>query len=68
MDGEPEDLNIRNDYMWFLLLVLQNKKVAAPFDSLPPGIIKPLREILVNLENCTLAFILGLLSYFLIDE
>lgn len=48
MDGDPEEMNIRNDYMWFLLLVLQNKRVTVPFNALPPGEIKPLRDILVN--------------------
>ena len=51
MDNEPEEMVVRNDYMWFLLLVLQSQKITMPFDRLPPaGKLRPLQQILVRLN------------------
>ncbi|KAK4882892.1 hypothetical protein RN001_006211 [Aquatica leii] len=46
MDSSPEEMGIRNDYMWFLLLMLQSKKVSEPFSNAPPHELQPLRTIL----------------------
>ncbi|KAJ9595020.1 hypothetical protein L9F63_013686 [Diploptera punctata] len=47
MEGGPEELTIRNDYMWFLVLMLQNQHITMPFDELPPaGMLRPLQRIL----------------------
>lgn len=47
IDGSPEEMNNRNEYMWFLLLMLQNKKITIPFNKMPPThSLRPLREIL----------------------
>ncbi|KAF5295132.1 hypothetical protein FQA39_LY13283 [Lamprigera yunnana] len=42
MDNTPEEMTIRNDYMWFLLLMLQSKKVTDPFNNAPPHELSPL--------------------------
>lgn len=53
IDGSPEQMSIRNDYMWFMLLMLQSKRIAEPFKNEPPqGELKPLRQILVNNSVC----------------
>ncbi|KAB0802060.1 hypothetical protein PPYR_04246 [Photinus pyralis] len=46
MDKTMEEMAVRNDYMWFLLLMLQSKKVTEPFSNIPPPELKPLRKIL----------------------
>lgn len=51
-DGEPEELTTRNEYMWFLLLTLQNRKITVPFSSEPPsGPLRPLKEFLVFIKS-----------------
>lgn len=40
---------IRNEYMWFLLLQLQNKHITVPFKTHPPhSELRPLQDILVR--------------------
>lgn len=52
IDGETEILKIRNEYMWFLLLVLQTKRITPPFTTDPPkGELQELRDILVRNPN-----------------
>ncbi|KAI4457433.1 hypothetical protein MML48_7g00003693 [Holotrichia oblita] len=47
MDRSAEDMKRRNEYMWFLLLMLQNKRLQPPFNKGPPGgELRPLNEIL----------------------
>lgn len=48
MDGDSEEMTLRNDYMWFLLLMLQNVKVCTPFDKMPPRELKPIKDIVVS--------------------
>lgn len=48
MDRNDEEKEIRNEYMWFILLMLQTQRIRAPFNMYPPIILKPLREIIVN--------------------
>lgn len=48
MDANSEEMTLRNDYMWFLLLMLQNKKLSAPFDHMPPRELRPIRDIVVS--------------------
>lgn len=51
VDGDTDILKIRNEYMWFLLLVLQSNRVTQPFTTDPPkGELQVLKNILVN-EN-----------------
>ncbi|XP_025832230.1 uncharacterized protein LOC108735995 [Agrilus planipennis] len=45
-EEDPEQLTIRNDYMWFLLLMIQSKRVTVPFNKPPPSQLVPLKEIL----------------------
>lgn len=47
LGSNPEELAIRNEYIWFILLMLQNNKVEDYFKDLPPGNILPLRQTLV---------------------
>lgn len=49
MDADSEEMTLRNDYMWFLLLMLQNKKLSAPFDKMPPSELRPIRDIVVSI-------------------
>ncbi|KAK9758801.1 protein of unknown function (DUF4485) [Popillia japonica] len=47
MDRSAEDMKRRNEYMWFLLLMLQNKRLQPPFNKSPPGgELRPLNEII----------------------
>lgn len=48
MDANSEEMTLRNDYMWFLLLMLQNKKLSPPFDRMPPRELRPIRDIVVS--------------------
>lgn len=47
LDSNPEELAIRNEYIWFILLMLQSNKVEEYFKDLPPRKILPLRQALV---------------------
>lgn len=49
MDANSEEMTLRNDYMWFLLLMLQNKKLSTPFDRMPPRELRPIRDIVVSI-------------------
>ncbi|VEN47201.1 unnamed protein product [Callosobruchus maculatus] len=40
-----EQKEIRNEYVWFILLMLQCKKVREPFNGPPPPELEPLRDI-----------------------
>lgn len=62
MDSNLDEMTIRNDYLWFLLLAMQyDRKLVAPFDQEPPeGDIHPLpyvvphhvyEEVLYKTEN-----------------
>ncbi|KAF2881076.1 hypothetical protein ILUMI_25097 [Ignelater luminosus] len=47
INGPPEQMSIRNDYMWFMLLMLQSKRITEPFKNEPTqGELKPLRNVL----------------------
>lgn len=48
MDANTDEMTLRNDYMWYLLLMLQNKKLSTPFDHEPPRELKPIRDIVVS--------------------
>ncbi|XP_022910459.1 uncharacterized protein [Onthophagus taurus] len=44
-----ENLRRRNEYMWFLLLMLQSKQLQMPFISAPPvGDLRDLRDLLAT--------------------
>nr|CAI5851719.1 unnamed protein product [Callosobruchus analis] len=38
----------KNEYVWFILLMLQCKKVREPFNGAPPPELEPLRDIVSN--------------------
>ncbi|XP_018562406.1 uncharacterized protein LOC108904369 [Anoplophora glabripennis] len=44
MDKTTEQMVIRSDYMWFILLMLQSKKIREPFNKLPPPQLVPLKK------------------------
>ncbi|KAK9879270.1 hypothetical protein WA026_004116 [Henosepilachna vigintioctopunctata] len=44
MDSNEEDIALRHEYMWFLLLMLETKKIREPFDAMPPKDLVPLRD------------------------
>ncbi|CAH1175888.1 unnamed protein product [Phaedon cochleariae] len=44
MDKTVDQMIIRSDYMWFILLMLQSKKVKEPFTRLPPSNLLPLKK------------------------
>ncbi|VEN47202.1 unnamed protein product [Callosobruchus maculatus] len=44
MDKTPEEMVIRSDYMWFVLLMLQSKRIWEPFNKLPPPQLLPLKK------------------------
>ncbi|XP_017774200.1 PREDICTED: uncharacterized protein LOC108560970 [Nicrophorus vespilloides] len=47
MDENSDEMSIRNEYMWFLLLQLQNKRIIQPFNKSPPNLkLKPLKNVL----------------------
>lgn len=50
MDKTTEEKEIRNEYMWFILLMLQCQKIRDPFSSLPPPEIGPLRDVVVCIK------------------
>ncbi|KAJ8975757.1 hypothetical protein NQ317_002502 [Molorchus minor] len=35
---------IRNDFMWFILLMLQCRKIREPFNGIPPAVLPPLKQ------------------------
>ncbi|XP_069703383.1 uncharacterized protein [Periplaneta americana] len=47
MNSCPEEMTIRNDYIWFLLLMMQNQRLTVPFNKLPPaGNLRHLAQVL----------------------
>ncbi|CAH1996800.1 unnamed protein product [Acanthoscelides obtectus] len=44
-DKNKEQKEIRNEYVWFILLMLQCKKLREPFTGVPPLELEPLRDI-----------------------
>lgn len=69
MEGSPDEMNNRNEYMWFLLLMLQNKKVTVPFNRSPPtGVLRPLRDILVCFFFPALFFLISLSNFTLSER
>nr|CAH7747452.1 unnamed protein product [Callosobruchus chinensis] len=48
MDKTPEEMVIRSDYMWFVLLMLQIKRICEPFNKLPPPHLLPLKKFVVT--------------------
>lgn len=52
MDADSDEMTIRNDYMWFLLLMLQNKKLRSPFSKMPPRELRPIRDVVVRKILC----------------
>ncbi|XP_030757458.1 uncharacterized protein LOC115883262 [Sitophilus oryzae] len=44
MDRNVEQMIIRSDYMWFILLMLQGRKLRDPFTKLPPIHLPPLKK------------------------
>lgn len=45
LDSSSE-LNVRTDYMWYLLKCLQSGTLSSPFNEAPPSNLQPLYEIL----------------------
>lgn len=43
-----KDKEIRNEFMWFILLMLQCQKIREPFNSLPPSELANLRDSVVS--------------------
>lgn len=50
MDKTVEQMVIRSDYMWFILLMLQSRRIREPFTQLPPHHVGPLRKFVVSSE------------------
>lgn len=48
MNKTREQMIIRSDYMWFLLLMLQGKRIREPFSKLPPLKLPPLKHFVVS--------------------
>lgn len=47
MKRTPQELEIRKDYMLFILLMLQSQKIKPPFTESPPENVLPLKEFVV---------------------
>ncbi|KAL1490770.1 hypothetical protein ABEB36_013414 [Hypothenemus hampei] len=45
LKNTPKEIEIRNEYMWFLLMMLQCQKICEPFNRPPPCFIAPLRDL-----------------------
>ncbi|XP_030757459.1 uncharacterized protein LOC115883264 [Sitophilus oryzae] len=41
----PKELELRDEYIWFILMMLQCQKIREPFDNPPPAQIGDLRDI-----------------------
>ncbi|XP_066138238.1 uncharacterized protein [Euwallacea fornicatus] len=48
LTSTPEEIEIRNDYMWFMLMMLQCQRIREPFKRSPPKKIEPLRDLVDN--------------------
>ncbi|KAL3279264.1 hypothetical protein HHI36_016776 [Cryptolaemus montrouzieri] len=44
MDNNDEEVTLRHEYMWFLLLMLETKQIREPFDRFPPKDLVPLKD------------------------
>ncbi|CAH1114252.1 unnamed protein product [Psylliodes chrysocephalus] len=44
MNKSVEEMIIRSDYMWFILLMMQSRKIREPFTRLPPTNMQPLKK------------------------
>ncbi|KAJ3666325.1 hypothetical protein Zmor_001775 [Zophobas morio] len=44
LNENEEEMNIRNEYIWFILLMLQNNKIEDFFKELPPRKVLPLKK------------------------
>ncbi|XP_072397724.1 uncharacterized protein [Diabrotica undecimpunctata] len=44
MNKNMEEMLIRSDYMWFILLMMQSRKIRDPFITLPPTNLVPLKK------------------------
>ncbi|XP_045461413.1 uncharacterized protein LOC123671548 [Harmonia axyridis] len=44
MDQSDDELTLRHEYMWFLLLMMETKKIREPFNVLPPKELVPLKD------------------------
>lgn len=52
VDGDIDVLKVRNEYMWFLLLSLQSRKITQPFSNDPPqGELQELKNIIVSKQS-----------------
>ncbi|KAJ8932161.1 hypothetical protein NQ314_014873 [Rhamnusium bicolor] len=45
LDRTNIEKEIRNEYMWFILLMLQCQKIRDPFNAVPPNEIENLRDL-----------------------
>ncbi|XP_060525057.1 uncharacterized protein LOC132701276 [Cylas formicarius] len=45
LSDTEKQLETRNEYMWFVLMMLQCQKIREPFRSPPPAIVPPLRDL-----------------------
>uniref|UniRef100_A0A6P7GTJ8 Uncharacterized protein LOC114342089 isoform X2 n=1 Tax=Diabrotica virgifera virgifera TaxID=50390 RepID=A0A6P7GTJ8_DIAVI len=48
LDKTEKQKEIRNEYMWFMLLMLQVRKVREPFNKVPPNVIGDLRDLVLR--------------------
>lgn len=51
MNKTLDQIVIRSDYMWFILLMLQNRRIREPFTKLPPQHVVPLKKFVVRILN-----------------
>lgn len=47
LDSSPKEMEIRDEYMFFMLMMLQCQKIREPFNRPPPSHIEPLRDLVV---------------------
>lgn len=51
MNKSLDEMMIRNNYMWFLLIMLKTRKARTPFNKLPPQKLGIFSEIIVSSIN-----------------
>ncbi|CAH1992945.1 unnamed protein product [Acanthoscelides obtectus] len=51
MDKSKEEKEMRNEYLWFILLMLQCQKIREPFNRPPPDEMEPLRDIVIGTKH-----------------
>ncbi|XP_044761207.1 uncharacterized protein LOC123318609 [Coccinella septempunctata] len=44
MDQNDDEITLRHEYMWFLLLMMETRKIREPFNMLPPKDLVPLKD------------------------